>query len=111
MIRLVSEQDPFDCYLAIGKKNGITKSYWSISADNDFINMSFNHPYVGATEVSYPADMQWGKASSVKIEGPTWLDLWKAADKAIQESGDEHHVFIEDFYELENGVLQLHTGS
>ena len=52
---------------------------------------------------------------SVTIEGPTWLDAWKAADQAIRESGDCHHVFIERLDVARdadgNRVVVLQTGS
>jgi hypothetical protein len=38
--------------------------------------------------------------------------LWYAADKAIIESEDKHHVFIEDFQKSTDGkTLFLRTGS
>jgi hypothetical protein len=41
-----------------------------------------------------------------------WWDLWYAADKAIIESEDKHHVFIEDFQKSPDGkTLFLRTGS
>lgn len=42
---------------------------------------------------------------------PTWLDLWRLADQAIRESGDESHTFIEYFDYLHRGVYELITGS
>lgn len=28
-------------------------------------------------------------------KNPTWKDIWKAADQAIKQSTDHHHIFIE----------------
>lgn len=44
---------------------------------------------------------------------PTWLDLWFAADAAMSASGDEHHIFIEQFVPVKDSprVLELWTGS
>ena len=43
--------------------------------------------------------------------GATWGDIYRAADWAIRNSGDSHHIFIEGF-ELRNGnELHLVTGS
>lgn len=56
----------------------------------------------------------WGSSDVVvKINGPTWADLWVAADAAIRLSGDDHHVFIEDFDEstTNSSELILQTGS
>jgi len=59
--------------------------------------------------------LHWGdKTVRHKIEGPTWGDVYKAADRCIRESGDEHHIFIEnlDEYEFdENDEMELFTGS
>jgi len=57
-------------------------------------------------------DMHWGeKTVRTRVpKNPTWLTLWKCADKLIYESGDRHHIFIEAF--LRNGnILTLVTGS
>ena len=54
----------------------------------------------------------------VAVEKPEgqlrWVDLWRAADKAIAESGDKHHVFVEGFYQRKEdpiGTYQIITGS
>ncbi len=42
----------------------------------------------------------WGGKGGVfvtPVPGPRWLDLWIAAGKAIQRSGNVHHRFIESF--------------
>jgi hypothetical protein len=41
----------------------------------------------------------------------TWMDMWKFAEQAIRESGDDHHMFIERFYDRGDGVIELITGS
>ena len=44
--------------------------------------------------------------------GPTWLDLWRAADNAIRASGDLHHIFIERIgFNEDCSELVLQTGS
>lgn len=59
--------------------------------------------------------VHWGdKEVCHVIEGPTWGDVYKAADRCIRESGDEHHIFIENLDEMEfdeNGEMELWTGS
>ena len=43
---------------------------------------------------------------------PTWLDFYAAADRAIFRSGDEHHLYIEDFvYEAEKNIIRIYAGS
>lgn len=48
---------------------------------------------------------------AVPIEGNTWGDLYRAADSAIKLSNDDYHIYIEDFKMLENGDIELITGS
>jgi len=60
----------------------------------------------------YPADaFVCYQGSHVPVFGSTWGDIYRAADWAIRNSGDDHHIFIEAF-ELKNGnELHLITGS
>ena len=45
------------------------------------------------------------------VYGDTWVDIYRAADNCIRNSGDQHHSFIEGF-ELKNGnELHMYTGS
>jgi|APSaa5957512535_1039671.scaffolds.fasta_scaffold15584_11 hypothetical protein len=41
----------------------------------------------------------------------TWADLWKISEYLINKSGDTHHIFIESFQDLGDGVYELWTGS
>jgi len=62
------------------------------------------HPYSSDVFVYY-------QGAHVPVFGPTWGDIYRAADWAIRNSGDQHHIFIEAF-ELRNGnELHLVTGS
>ena len=85
------------------------KSIWSIYTVD---NMTLCHPYKEAEYVIY--DNHWGDAEVVrKIEGRDWNALYRAADAAIQASGDDHHVFIEHFEPVADKPhhLRLTTGS
>lgn len=69
-------------------------------------------PFKGATHVEYTE--HWGDEPVIEeIAGPTWGDLYRAADRCIQRSGDEHHVFIEAFRPVAEKpqILRLTTGS
>lgn len=86
------------------------KTSWSIfSVDN----MTLCHPYKDAEYVVY--EDHWGDSGEVvkKIEGRDWNALYRAADAAIQASGDSHHCFIEAFTPIKDkpGHLKLSTGS
>lgn len=62
------------------------------------------HPYSSDVFVVY-------QGGHVPVFGLTWGDIYRAADRAIRNSGDSHHIFIESF-ELKNGnELHLATGS
>lgn len=85
------------------------KSIWSIY---EVANMTLCHPYKDAEYVIY--DQHWGDSEVVrKIEGRDWNALYRAADAAIQASGDQHHVFIEAFEPVADKPhhLRLTTGS
>lgn len=83
-------------------------SIWSLYEIDD---LSAEHPDKGAHTLVY--EEHWGNVGPVEvpIEGPTWADLYRAADRAIGLSGDQHHVFIEAFKLGTTGVLKLSTGS
>ena len=85
------------------------RSTWNLYQVN---LMTTCHPYKDATHVVY--DEHWGdKEVVVEIHGKDWNSLYRAADAAIQQSGDSHHCFIESFSITEDkpGHLRLHTGS
>jgi hypothetical protein len=90
--------------------NGL-RAQWSIYEldEHGFLQP---HAFEGATHVVY--DNHWGETGvEVNIDGCTWADLYRAADTAIQQSGDDHHVFIERFTPIRDrpGHLRLITGS
>ena len=96
-------------YDSVKKELGVEHSEWSIY---EVDNLSDRHPYSGADRVVYRN--HWGsEAVSVSIQGLTWAALWVAANAAIRDSGDDHHVYIESF-ELDgedSRTLVLSTGS
>ena len=77
-------------------------SVWSIYENTDF-----------------EAKFSKKKVQSITYEGVettpnkvlTWLEMWKEADKLIKLSGDDHHIFIENFNEVKPGHYELSTGS
>ena len=79
-------------------------SVYRVSDFNDFSNIT-------ADKLVYRD--HWGPSPVEVILPPgkkTWGELYAAADRAIRQSGDKHHVFIEMFY-ADNGVAYLVTGS
>jgi len=86
------------------------KTSWSLF---EVESMTQLHDYGDAEYVVY--DEHWGEGGEVvrKIDGRDWNALYRAADAAIQASGDTHHSFIESFTPVKDkpGHLRLHTGS
>jgi hypothetical protein len=95
----------YDHYSQVKTEHGLD-AIWSITeVDNLFVP----HPYEGAKYVSYKD--HWGKGVVTQaINGNTWAALYVAANACIRDSGDRHHVFIEDFRKSGNTLL-LTTGS
>jgi hypothetical protein len=93
-----------DYYSQFREENGLN-AIWSIYEleEHGFL---YNHPWNGARVLVY-------HGTTAKIEGPTWADLYRAADLVIERSGDDHHIFIEGFgkYATDNSMLELTTGS
>lgn len=82
------------------------KSIWSIYSVSDLLQP---HKYPDAKNVVYRT--HWGVGTVVvPIGGQSWVDLWAAAEQAINHSGDSHHIYIEKF-NLDGDNLELHTGS
>jgi hypothetical protein len=99
-----------DYYNEFKEANGL-RTVWSIYelAVHGFLQ---DHPYQGAAEVCYRD--HWGEEPVYEtILGPTWADLYRAADRCIQRSGDTHHIFIEAFETVADQPhqIRLTTGS
>lgn len=92
-------------YESVQKDLGLRDSTWSMYEVNDLNDTA---PYT-ATTVTY-RDHWGGKPVVRPIVGSTWAALWVAANACIRDSGDEHHVFIENFRQ-EGDTLVLSTGS
>jgi hypothetical protein len=99
--------EKFDYYNQVREDLGLN-AVWSIF---EVENLSERHPFVGVTKVIYRA---YGSGDhEVTIEGDTWKSLYIAADTLIRDSGDGHHIFIEDFKQssINPEILFVTTGS
>lgn len=84
-------------------------SIWSVFGESIKFDEKNNLPD-GCNTLIYST--HWGNRTvSVPILGNTWGDLYKAADKAILQSGDGHHVFIENISPIDGVSCELITGS
>lgn len=82
---------------------------WSIF---EVDNLNDRHPFDGATTVVYK-DWNTSKDIVVEVNGLTWAALYVAANAAIRNSTDNHHIYIEGFEQssIDATVLFLSTGS
>jgi hypothetical protein len=98
-----------DHYESTRKELGLGAVWSMYEADN----LSDRHPYTGATAVIYTD--HWGDQDAVRvpITGLTWAALYVAANAAIRDSGDTHHIYIENFRPSKDdaSTLVLTTGS
>lgn len=88
------------------------KTIWS---DFDIERLDENLPiqYLDMTHVKYDNQLV-AVEPRPELGRVDWLAVWKAADKAIVDSGDTHHVYVEGFYKTgkdPEGVYQVITGS
>lgn len=93
------KMDYYDRFQAANKLAAV----WSIYEleEHGFLK---DHPYPKDVAVCYQGE-------TVPVFGSTWGDVYRAADWAIRNSGDQHHIFIEAF-QLKNGnELHMTTGS
>lgn len=95
-------------YLKVMRKElGIKHSTWSIMD----VNFDDPHPWPSAMYVKR-STWEDDNPITVKVNGRTWGDLWQATDKAMGESTNKHHVFIESFYpSKEEKTLIVSCGS
>lgn len=82
-----------DHYDDVRGQLGLKESIWSIYEVND---LSDRYPFEGVDRVVYKD--HWGdKPVSCSVNGLTWAALYIAANACIRDSGDRHHIYIEDF--------------
>ncbi len=83
------------------RQNGLA-AIWSVY-ELPIHGFLFDHPFPSDAFVVY-------KDQHCAIYGQTWADVYRAADQCIRNSGDLHHIFIENF-ELWGKEVRLTTGS
>lgn len=82
-------------------------SVWSIYSVNSVLDQhTLLHSHRDQLEIEY-------QGLVTTVEGDTWLDVWRAAEKLVHASGDKHHIFIEAFVPTErrSARFQMITGS
>ena len=99
----------FSYYDSIRDSNEF-RAIWSIYEVNSMNDLS------GLEAENLVYKDHWGHERAISVPLPKgnlrWYDLYVAADRAIIDSEDKHHVFIEDFQKSSDGkTLFLRTGS
>ena len=93
----------------IARNNNFNHTVWSMYEVKNFEDKS-NVPE-GAKLRSYYTS----KDFTVTVEGPTWLDLWKATERLICMTRNIHgdHIFIEGYYKVkdDDNVYEVSLGS
>lgn len=94
----------------VAERHSIEYSSWGLNFKDRTIDMN-QVPYPDMKELHY--DGGWGDSGNVVFKkAPTYLQLWKASEKLIKKSRDEHHSFIENFVTHDvSGIYHLQTGS
>jgi hypothetical protein len=90
-----------DYYGDFQRQNGLA-AIWSVY-ELPIHGFLSDHPFPSDAFVVY-------KDQHCAIYGETWADVYRAADQCIRNSGDLHHIFIENF-ELWGKEVRLTTGS
>ncbi len=90
-----------DYYNQFREDNGL-ETIWSVY-ELPIHGFLRDHPFPSDAFVVY-------KEQQCAIYGQTWADVYRAADQCIRNSGDLHHIFIENF-ELWGKEVRLTTGS
>ena len=94
-------------YTRVASELGV-EALWAMYEVDD---LSERHPFEGATKIVYK--QLSGRTVIKHVNGLTWAALYVAANAAIRDSGDSHHIFIENFSLCtdDSTVLELSTGS
>jgi hypothetical protein len=94
-------ESKMDYYGRFQTDNGLA-AIWSIY-ELPVHGFLMDHPYPSDSFVVY-------HGHHVPVMGSTWGDIYRAADKCIRLSDDQHHIFVERF-ELVFKELRMTTGS
>lgn len=88
------------------------KTVWSMF-DIERLDEGLPQKHLDLTHVKYYDQLVAVKQREGSL-GLDWLAVWAAADQAIRQSGDTHHIFVEGIYKNAEdpvGVYRLTTGS
>lgn len=101
--------EEMDYHSAYGETFG-AETVWSIYNGDEYGEIKFDnpHPFGDEAVIKYRGVAEY---ELVEVKGKNWGDVWIAANKAIIQSEDLHHIYIEGFEKNDAGELELVTGS
>jgi hypothetical protein len=99
----MKELEPLEYYVQFRRENNLTVK-WGIYT-LEVGGFSDLHSWQGAEILVY-------RDVTVKIPGPTWGDLYRAADEVVHLSGRDTYVFVRGFgrYNDDGTQIELTTG-
>lgn len=90
----------------------ISQGFRSVWSEYSVNNLNDQHTLGKNAKIHYRD--HWGDRDfTLPVEGDTWLAVYLVAEKLINDSGDDHHIFIEDFLQSKDDpeLYFLRTGS
>lgn len=100
------EKHDLHCSWSVWDEDETAEEEWTYAESFDDI-----HPD-GIAGMRLCYDGGWGEACEVVVMGPTWGDLYIAADRAVHKSKDLHHTFIEILtVDKESRTISMWCGS
>lgn len=73
---------------------GVRKTTWGIKRIYD---LRQQHILEGCQKIQFSSALDGSDKVDVYVQGTTWLDIWKAADRAVCVSDENRQVAIEGF--------------
>ena len=96
-------------YVRVAEVAGIKQTSW---ACRGVVDLDSDHDLVGVKTIRFASDRNSSLVIDVSITGSTWLDLWKAADRAVVASNEDREVAIEGFsHTLGDSIALLEVGT
>lgn len=82
---------------------------WGMEIPDDF---NAKYPEEMKT-LYYNSNSGWGHHNMLNVENDaTYLQVWNAVDLLVKRSGDSHHIFLENFFQMkEPGSFSVSLGS
>ena len=92
----------------LGKSIGIKHTVWSMGEKETNALLANALFASGTVTIQYTSDSEY----YVNLLSPTYQDLWRAADRLCERSGDNHHIYLEAAKRVgNNNVYELWFGS